>query len=109
MTSYSVGLSISGHQHSYQRGTVNGVIYLIVGSKLISNSELTLCGGFEIDLTTRRPAIRSNHRLSFPGWFITGNMPGGFHGAQWCYFDGLVTSMTVGKYLKKIFPKGEDI
>ncbi len=80
---------------------------VIVSGELVSNSELPLLGSLDVDLTSRCPKVNSNHELSASGWFIAGNMLGGFHGAQWCYWDGLETGKSVGKYLEKSSQEGE--
>jgi len=38
--------------------------------------------------------------LSEPGWFAAGNVLGGFHGAQWCYFNGRQAARRVANFLK---------
>jgi len=81
---------------------------IFVCGELVPNSELVLLGGFEIDRTCRKPIVKSSHRLSAPGWFVSGNMLGGFHGAEWCYFHGLNTAKSVSKYLQRSNYKGEE-
>lgn len=73
---------------------------VFVCGELVSNSELVLLGDLAVDNHSRRPVVISGHQLSAPGWFVAGNMLGGFHGAQWCYFDGVRTGKAVNKYLK---------
>lgn len=73
---------------------------IFVCGELVPNSELVLLGDLDVDRKSRRPGVTSGHQLSAPGWYVAGNMLGGFHGAQWCYFDGVRTGQAVHKYLK---------
>jgi thioredoxin reductase len=81
---------------------------IFVCGELVPNSELALLGGFEVDRTSRKPVVKLSHNLSAPGWFVAGNMLGGFHGAEWCYFNGLNTAKSVGEYLQNSNYKGEE-
>ncbi len=72
---------------------------IVVCGELIPNSELALMGKLRVDLETRKPVVASGFRLSEPGWFIAGNMLGGFHGAEWCFFNGRRVARVVSDYL----------
>ncbi len=61
---------------------------VIVCGELVPNTELALLGGLAVDLPSRQLQLASAQALSQPGWFAAGNVLGGFHGAQWCYFNG---------------------
>ena len=72
---------------------------IVVSGDLLPNTELALLGGLEVRLPSRLLRINSGNRLSSPGWFAAGNMRGGFHGAQWCYFNGKKVARSVLKHL----------
>ncbi len=72
---------------------------IVVCGELVPNSELALLSDLEIHLATRRPVVGPGHRMSAPGWFAAGNMLGGFHGAEWCYYNGQLAGRAVAKYL----------
>lgn len=69
--------------------------------ELIPNSELALVGNLKVELPSRKPVVGPDYQLSEPGWFVAGNILGGFHGAEWCYFNGNKVSKKVIKYLSK--------
>jgi NADPH-dependent 2,4-dienoyl-CoA reductase/sulfur reductase-like enzyme len=74
---------------------------IIVSGELVPNSELALLGNLQVQLPSRRPVLKAGHQLSAAGWFAAGNILGGFHGAEWCYFNGRRVGKAVVKYLEK--------
>ncbi|MFH1743426.1 MAG: FAD-dependent oxidoreductase [bacterium] len=72
---------------------------VVVSGDLVPNSEMALLGGLDVELPSRIPKTDKSHELSVPGWFAAGNVLGGFHGAQWCYFNGLRVANRVARYL----------
>ncbi len=64
------------------------------------NTELALLGGFDVELPDRQLVIDQFQQLSSPGWFAAGNILGGFHGAQWCFFNGRRLARRVAQYLE---------
>ncbi|HED08557.1 MAG TPA: NAD(P)/FAD-dependent oxidoreductase [Ignavibacteria bacterium] len=88
--------------------TVTGVMFngenitcdgIVVCGVLIPNSELALNGNIKVELHSRQLVVVKDYQLSESGWFATGNMLGGFHGAEWCYFNGRRVARTVTNYL----------
>jgi glycine/D-amino acid oxidase-like deaminating enzyme len=75
---------------------------LIFCGKLVPNSELVVAAGLDVDTFSRVPAVRGRNELSEPGWFVTGAERGGFHGAEWCFHDGLHASKQVSAYLNEV-------
>jgi thioredoxin reductase len=61
---------------------------LMICGDLIPNTELVMQGKLKADAVTRIPFVTDDFELSQPGWFGAGNILGGFHGAEWCYFNG---------------------
>ncbi len=74
---------------------------VIIAGDLIPNSELAIQGKLKADIRHRIPEVVDGCRLSEPGWFVTGNMLGGFHGAEWCYYHGIKAGKQVSKYLRR--------
>ncbi len=74
---------------------------IVVCGELIPNSELALLGNLKVDLPTRKPIVAQGFQLSESGWFAAGNMLGGFHGAEWCYFNGQRVARAVNKFLSQ--------
>ncbi len=74
---------------------------VIISGQLIPNSELALMGSLEVNIPSRIPVLDNNFQLSEQGWFATGNVIGGFHGAEWCYYNGKRVANSVTKYLSK--------
>ncbi|HJO10009.1 MAG TPA: FAD-dependent oxidoreductase [Verrucomicrobiota bacterium] len=72
---------------------------VIVCGELVPNTELALLGGLAVELPSRQLQLASAQALSQPGWFAAGNVLGGFHGAQWCYFNGRRVARAVFRYL----------
>ncbi len=75
---------------------------IVISGKLIPNSELALIGKLKVNIPSRIPVINKDYQLSESGWFATGNMLGGFHGAEWCYYNGRRTANSVLKYIPKV-------
>lgn len=82
-------------------GTVITCDGVVLGGDLIPNSELALLANLKIEIPSRKPEVNSNYQLSNPAFFATGNMLGGFHGAEWCYFNGLKVAKKVAGMLRK--------
>lgn len=83
--------------------SINGITIpcdgIVICGDLIPNSELALQGSIKVDIRSRLLDIGRNGQLSVPGWFATGNILGGFHGAEWCYFNGAKVAKQVIKYV----------
>ena len=71
---------------------------IVVCGELIPNSELALQGLLKVELPSRKPIVGRYYQLSKPGWFAAGNMLGGYHGAEWCYFNGRRVARAVKNY-----------
>ena len=71
---------------------------IVVCGELIPNSELALQGLLKVELPSRKPVVGRNYQLSKPGWFAAGNILGGYHGAEWCYFNGRRVARAVKNY-----------
>jgi hypothetical protein len=76
--------------------TCDGVV---LSGELVPNSGLAMAAGLEVSMPERVPVVRSGSQLSEPGWFAAGNLLGGFHGAERCYFHGLGVARAVARYL----------
>ncbi|MBI9060173.1 MAG: FAD-dependent oxidoreductase [Labilibaculum sp.] len=74
---------------------------IVICGELIPNSELALIGNLKVNIPSRIPVINKNYQLSESGWFAAGNILGGFHGAEWCYYDGKKVADYVLKYISK--------
>lgn len=74
---------------------------IVISGELISNSELALIGNLKVSIPSRTPVITKDYQLSESGWFAAGNILGGFHGAEWCYFNGKKVADSVLKYIAK--------
>ena len=74
---------------------------IVLCGELISNSELALQGNLKIELPSRKPVVGRDYQLSESGWFAAGNMLGGFHGAEWCYFNGRRVARAVTNHLSQ--------
>lgn len=72
---------------------------IVICGELIPNSELALNGNIKVELHSRKPVVAKDYQLSEPGWFAAGNIIGGFHGAEWCYFNGKRVARAVANYL----------
>jgi NADPH-dependent 2,4-dienoyl-CoA reductase/sulfur reductase-like enzyme len=82
-----------------QRATCDGVV---LSGELTPNSELLVAAGLEVRMPERVPVAGRGFALSEPGWFAAGNILGGLHGAEWCYFNGRRVAKAVARYLKTI-------
>jgi len=74
---------------------------IVISGELIPNSELALVGNLKVSIPSRIPVINKDNHLSESGWFAAGNVLGGFHGAEWCYFNGRQVAKVVVKYISK--------
>jgi len=74
---------------------------VVVSGELLPNSELAAAAGLEVSMPNRLPILKGKSSFSEPGWFATGNVIGGFHGAQWCYFHGRKVAKSVVDYLTR--------
>ena len=76
---------------------------VLVGGRLIPNSELAMHAGLEVELPSRQPRVKSrlSCELSYPGVFAVGNMVGHVSPAQWCQFHGQWVSRAVAKYVDR--------
>ncbi len=72
---------------------------VMVCGELVPNTELALLGGLAVELPSRQLQLARGQALSQPGWFAAGNVLGGFHGAQWCYFNGRRVARAVSRFL----------
>jgi thioredoxin reductase len=82
-----------------KRASCDGVV---LSGELVPNSELVVAAGLEVAMPERVPVAGRGCGFSEPGWFGAGNIMGGFHGAQWCYFNGLRVARAVARYLKSL-------
>ena len=73
---------------------------VMICGELVPNTELALLSGMAVELPSRQLQLARGQALSEPGWFAAGNVLGGFHGAQWCYFNGRQVARRVAKFLK---------
>ncbi len=73
---------------------------VVVSSDLIPNSELAWLAGLTVDIPSRRPVVDDRRQLSAPGWFVAGNMAGGFQDADWCYRGGRRVAGEVSRFLR---------
>ncbi len=74
---------------------------IVISGELIPNSELALIGKLKVNIPSRIPVISKDYQLSESGWFAAGNILGGFHGAEWCFFSGKKVADSVLKYIAK--------
>lgn len=74
---------------------------IVICGELIPNSELALNGNIKVELHSRKPVVAKDYQLSESGWFVAGNILGGFHGAEWCYFNGRRVARAVNKYISE--------
>jgi pyruvate/2-oxoglutarate dehydrogenase complex dihydrolipoamide dehydrogenase (E3) component len=74
---------------------------IIFSGNLVPNTELALMAGMAVESPSRRLKISHGQSLNTPGWFAAGNVLGGFHGAQWCYFNGKRLAKKLKQYLTK--------
>ena len=74
---------------------------IAICGELVPNSELALTADLKVELPSRKPVVGADYQLSEAGWYATGNFLGGFHGAEWCYYNGLKVGRKVVGYLSK--------
>jgi NADPH-dependent 2,4-dienoyl-CoA reductase/sulfur reductase-like enzyme len=74
---------------------------VVVSGELVPNSELAVDAGLGVILPARTPVLHEGVRFAEPGFFAAGNIMGGFHGAQWCYFHGKRAARAVAGYLAR--------
>jgi hypothetical protein len=72
---------------------------VLLSGELVPNSELAIGAGLEVEMPARVPVVGPESGLSEPGWFAAGNIIGGFHSAEWCYFNGLRVARVVARHL----------
>jgi thioredoxin reductase len=96
-------LEIKGHGSPTHVESSNGREWqgdgVIICGQLVPNTELALMAGMDVDLPSRQLQLARGQALSQPGWFAAGNVLGGFHGAQWCYFNGRRVARAVARFL----------
>jgi len=73
---------------------------VMVCGELVPNSELALLGGLAVELPSRQLQLAPGQAMSEQGWFAAGNVLGGFHGAQWCYFNGRRLAKRIATFLE---------
>lgn len=73
---------------------------LVVSGQLIPNAELLVEAGLATKPPSHIPLTGARGRLSSPGCFAVGNLLGGFHSGQWCYYNGLRVAKAVGSYFQ---------
>ena len=73
---------------------------VMVCGELVPNSELALLGGLAVELPSRQLQLARGQAMSEPGWFAAGNVLGGFHGGQWCYFNGRRLAKRIATFLE---------
>lgn len=78
---------------------------IVLSGELIPNSELIVAAGLAVKQPSRIPVRVDRNELSSPGWHIAGAAKGGFHGAYWCYRDGLRAASAVADYLRRLGPR----
>ncbi|MDP6892456.1 MAG: FAD-dependent oxidoreductase [Verrucomicrobiota bacterium] len=74
---------------------------IIYSGNLVPNTELALMAEMAVESQSRKLKLFKGQSMSSPGWFAAGNVLGGFHGAQWCYFNGKRLAKTLKQYLTK--------
>lgn len=82
---------------------------IVLSGELIPNSELIEAAGFPVSRPGRVPLAKRRGELDAPGWFIAGAEAGGFHGAHWCYRNGLRVGARVSEYLRRAGKSGVSI
>jgi glycerol-3-phosphate dehydrogenase len=92
------GLSVTGFENGPRHYECDGIVF---SGELVPNSELIAAAGIAVTQPDRVPVQVGAHELAEPGWFIAGTARGGFHGADWCYRDGILAARAVAKYLKR--------
>ena len=75
-------------QLRFQDGRQVACDALVVSGQLVPNAELLVEAGIATKPPFHIPLMGSRGHLSSSGCFAVGNLLGGFHGGQWCYFSG---------------------
>jgi thioredoxin reductase len=75
---------------------------VVASGSLVPNSELAVEAGLGVLMPSWRPVMRGGYQLSHAGWFVAGNMMGGFRSAQWCHSNGLRVGKAVAQYLEEM-------
>jgi glycerol-3-phosphate dehydrogenase len=99
----SVHISSTGTarpQLRFEDGSVASCDALVVSGQLVPNSELLVEAGIATRPPSQIPLTGAHGRLSAPGCFAVGNLLGGFHGGQWCYYHGRRVARSVAAYLR---------
>jgi hypothetical protein len=92
----SDSLRVTDFQIDHDSEVCDGIVFC---GELLPNGELIAAAGIAVSQPNRVPVTTSHNELSESGWFIAGAASGGFHGANWCYRDGLRAARAVSKYL----------
>ncbi len=74
---------------------------IVLSGELLPNSELLVAAGFAVQTPDRTAVRMRRHELPAPGCFIAGAQVGGFHGAHWCYRDGVRAAADVNRFLRR--------
>lgn len=74
---------------------------VVLSGSLTPNSELLVQGGFTVEPPRQVPTTSRSGALSAPGFFAAGNVLGGFHGAEWCYWNGRRVGGAVARHLTR--------
>lgn len=75
---------------------------IVLSGELVPNSELIVAAGLAVQQPSRIPVCRGRNELPSAGWYIAGAARGGFHGADWCYRDGVRAAGAVAAYLRQL-------
>jgi thioredoxin reductase len=82
--------------HEREVASADAVVF---GGALVPNSELIVESGLAVTPPHGVPVVRRGGSLSTPGFFIAGNVLGGFRGADWCYRNGQRIARSVARWL----------
>lgn len=74
---------------------------IVLSGDLVPNSELIEATGLPVSHPDRVPLLDRDCELAEPGWFVAGAELGGFHGAEWCYRNGVRVGRQVRAYLRQ--------
>lgn len=72
---------------------------IVLAGALVPNSELLVESGLAVTPPHGVPVVRHGGALSTPGFFVAGNVLGGFHGADWCHRNGQRIARSVTRWL----------
>jgi thioredoxin reductase len=86
------GLSSGGREISSEDA-------FVLSGALVPNSELLVEAGLAVTPPHGIPVVRHGGSLSTPGFFVAGNVLGGFHGADWCHRNGQRIARSVVRWL----------